>query len=412
MAPPNPFPPSGGPSSSEPNPPALSREELTSRPASDRPSMASRGPDPAPSARAGTVDASGRLRPAGLAGRSVPPRRRETRARAKPERPQGPWEESLPLLLFGGTCLGLAVYSYLFHTGAFGTRIPLWIYFSGLGAIAVGGGVAAAAVHEDTSASPRPGDRVGEGMVAVPAEEWEAMRSTVRAVRPFDDVARGPMAPPPGAPLSRPTAPPPRPSPPSRPRELGRPEPSTAKPPTDWWENAVEQARKEGVLEGLARDRRLSEADLAQVLETLDALARGATPRPPPTAPSVPRHGPPHRPSRAHLHERRPIYEETERDHEAPAPFADGDRPVEALDALASELATIVRRRPPVPAPTSAEGTCAACGRTLDPHGRSGAGACGSCGRPLCKTCAAGRQGPSGEPLCEVCSMLLDGAGA
>ncbi len=85
-----------------------------------------------------------------------------------------PWvrenlERSLPILVVGGFCVGLAAWLDAAHLHAFGSRLPLWTLVAAVGGTLVGGGSALTLVEEP---SPLTEAGVPEGYVLIPTDEW------------------------------------------------------------------------------------------------------------------------------------------------------------------------------------------------------------------------------------------------
>ena len=362
-------------------------------------------------------DSSGRLLPARLPAGPATPAPRATPRLPRPEARGGGWQDSLPLILFGLTCLGLAVYSYLLHAGAWGGRVPLWTYLAGLGGIALAGGIASAAVGEDLDSLPSAGDRLGGDLIVVPYSEWTALREAAGRAAAGRGLTTTPPAP---ASVSRvPASPAARPRPaagavatpavPSRPPVTvpGRP----AETPPEWWEAALRAAQEDGLLEGKTKRSSIGAepAEYREVLETLDSIeSQSATTG----SKSLPRSR-----SRGSGEPAAGPREPTLAPPVAPSPPANitAQRPSKAdeeLDALTQELEAL---RPPISpmaaktsAPSRVQDPCAGCGVPLSAPGPRDR--CESCGRPQCRSCLERARSEGHHSRCPVCAMLLDEA--
>lgn len=358
--------------------------------------MEARRAPPEPDVRL-VPDAAGRLRPARLL---ASPRRlpsdRKGPHRSRAVRRSSGLGDSFPLLLFGATCLSLALYSLLFHAVNLGGRVPLWTYLAGLGGIALAGGLISAAIPEEMEGLPRAGERLGGDLIVVPFREWQELRSRVTQPtggsssdaggegRSSPTLASAGRARPPTSPAAQ------RPAP-------ARPKTANAPPPA-WWEEALRAAEKDGLLATPGSGGGVSDgpADFHEVLDALDSLAAEAA------APS------------GSSDRQRPRSSLTPQSSvESPKPPAPspsrtlaaepGSAPAEALDRLTEELETLSKSPA---APQVRESRCASCGASVG----VGSGTCSACGRPLCRACHDRSVGEGDGSICSVCAMLLNGS--
>lgn len=137
----------------------------------------------------------------------------------RPFRDVPPWlrenlEHSLPFLVGGGVCVGLAVWLHLFVVQDGGSRLSLWMLLAAIGGTLSGGGVALTVVEEP---QPMPGADTG-ALVSVPRTEWEAWQRSRSALRePAPAPTPGPTRVPAGLPVRSPGPAPPAPAVASRP---------------------------------------------------------------------------------------------------------------------------------------------------------------------------------------------------
>jgi len=330
--------------------------------------------------------------------------------------------ESLPLLLFGGACLALSIYTFVARGQTFGGRIPLWPYLLGLGAIAVVGGLVSSTVGDDLEDLPKAGDRLGEDLVVVPLREWNALRrgpSTSSGSRSPALHGGGPgvrrTARPALAADGRSTAPS---LPPSDPISAIL---VPAAPPyledEDWWHDALLRTGASPDEPSAWSPRAGAGAsEVRDVLDTIDSIRTDlTTPRKrTPTARSrVPRAAAlrpvPTMPVRsAPSAQARPASTGPVGRSAAEAVLesglADLARELEVLTATRPDLA---RARPDA-GQSAPPAKCAGCDA---PSARGPTPSlCESCGRPLCAKCASKAEQSHHAMLCPMCAMLLDGS--
>lgn len=314
--------------------------------------------------------------------------------------------ESLPLILFGLASVGLAVYSLVEHSNAFGTRVPLWTFLAGLGGIALAGGLASAALGEELENLPRAGDHFGTDLIVVPLTEWRALRATA-------ELSRRTLSPSP-PPRARRTLSPSTLSDASSPAtptagSIAPPAPVPARPPMtppEWWDDALRAAQEDGLLVAGPRPDPSEPSDFREVLDTLDSLSGEAM------GGSAARS--PNRARAASAESAGDVGERPGRGR-PPSPHllrssARAD-PAAALDDLRAELDSLSPAASPSPLTVSRSVLCAGCGASVAAQ-RDGAANCSSCDRPLCRACLDRAVAEDRLGLCPRCAMLseaLDG---
>ena len=110
---------------------------------------------------------------------SVPPAARARRAGWTPPT----WlrenlEHSLPFLVVGAACLGLAIWMRASEVHSFGLRMPLWTLLAAIGVTVGAGGLALTLVEE-------PDEHLPEGhsdLVMVEREVWEKLQEEVGSI--------------------------------------------------------------------------------------------------------------------------------------------------------------------------------------------------------------------------------------
>lgn len=106
-------------------------------------------------------------------------RAHEAAAPLKPAR-QWPLAEALPLIVFGGTCLGLAGWLVGSHTAAYLGHYALWPYLATIGGISAAGGTAS--LFATWEEEPEPAERApNPDEVLVPRDEYESLIRTALA---------------------------------------------------------------------------------------------------------------------------------------------------------------------------------------------------------------------------------------
>ena len=113
----------------------------------------------------------------------------------------GPWwrqnlERSLPILLVGVVCLGIALWMYTSHSGPQGTRAPFWALLFAVGLVLALGGVALTLVEEPTDeqapeAAPRTPPSEDPRYVRVDRYEWDRVRRQAAVNAPWDESLGG-----------------------------------------------------------------------------------------------------------------------------------------------------------------------------------------------------------------------------
>ncbi len=105
-------------------------------------------------------------------------------------------EHSLPFLLVGGCCVALAVWLHGTGLHVFGSRLPIWPLFAGLGVTFAGGGAALSVVEE---AGPAPSAPDPARFVVVPRADWEQLVAQLPTIEGAEAPLEEPI---PAAPLA------------------------------------------------------------------------------------------------------------------------------------------------------------------------------------------------------------------
>jgi hypothetical protein len=289
-------------------------------------------------------------------------------------------EHSLPFILGGALCVGLAVWLHLGPSHAAGSRLSLWILLAAVGVTLAGGGLALTVVDEP-QAQGTP-DREGD-YVMVARSEWEQWQS-------------GGAPPPEGAPHAEP----PQPWDETNPEVVsGSPSPPSA--PTG---AAYDPALVATVSEDLLRAQRspgasgpTGPAEVPVATERFEAPqgggpALGRVPEVPKAPSPAPARG-----GEAGPKPRPPI---------APVWQEDAIQELESvLEQFGGEM-TAKTPRPALPRPQASIDRCIACGAAVTGYSEQ---ACVVCDRPLCDRCLE-RSVAEGRPaVCPLCPTPPEG---
>ncbi|MCI4331085.1 MAG: hypothetical protein L3K19_04480 [Thermoplasmata archaeon] len=106
-------------------------------------------------------------------GGGVPVRRRFHRLRMD-------LREGAPLVTLGVVVIGIGIYALWVNARFGSSHFPIWLYLVALGGVAIVGGLGTSLAGEAMEGLARPGERVGEDLIAIPIAEWEAMRALIR----------------------------------------------------------------------------------------------------------------------------------------------------------------------------------------------------------------------------------------
>jgi hypothetical protein len=288
-------------------------------------------------------------------------------------------EHSLPFLLAGALCVGLAVWLHLGSPHAVGSRLSLWVLLAAVGVTLAGGGLALTLVDEPQA----PMTVEGEGdYVMVTRSEWEQRRSG--GPGPADDTLReGPAQP---WDESGPTL------------VAGSPSPSPA--PTAAYDPTLVAT----VSEDLLRAQRFPVAPGPTgpvglpVATERPAVQEGRVPGPgsSPTTPKAP-------PAQS-VHGR----EAGPKPHPPISPAWQEDA-IHELESVLEQFGRDAGARPPgaaSPKPQFSIDRCISCGAVVTGYSEQ---ACVVCDRPLCDRCLE-RSVAEGRPaVCPLCPPLQDG---
>jgi hypothetical protein len=260
-------------------------------------------------------------------------------------------EQSLPFVLCGVFCIGVAVWLEATQAHVLGARLPLWPLVAGIGATFAGGGFALTILEEPALAG---GVVVPDGYVMVERAEWERRHPELGSGEWAPDVA-------------------PETLPAQRSGER-----SSAAP---WTAHGFDVAEIREASDDLLQATRPRKETLGE--EGVPAISREAKPR----FVGPPRPGP-------------PISVEL-------PPTAQGEAALDELESVLSDLGREGATGSPSvgrPRPATTTDRCVACGTEVASYSEQ---ICVACDRPLCDACLD-RTAMEGHPaMCPSCSASM-----